>query len=217
MRITPIQIKAARAMLGWSREDLAAKTGLQSRTITNIEDSTTQARSGNIAKIEAALTAGGVDFLPDQGVRPRNDILTVITGADAWLRLLDDIYYTLTQPTAPKELLFHCGDDRLSSEAAIQSELRLRQAGIRVRSTVAASNDYLLFPVAEYRGIADGDFENAATAIYADCVATLLHTENRVIVIKNAVFAESQRKLFNIVWRNGKLYTQTTAKVTYAI
>lgn len=215
MQITPIQIKAARAMLGWSREDLAAKTGLQSRTITNIEDSSTQARSGNLAKIEAALTDGGVDFLPDQGVRPRNDILTVISGTDAWLRLLDDIYYTLTQPTASKEVLFHCGDDRLSSEAAIESERRLRGAGIRVRSTVSADNDYLLFPLGEYRGIDAADFQSSAMAIYADRVATLLHTENRVIIIKNTTFADNQRKLFNMVWRNGSPFTTTTAKVTY--
>jgi ribosome-binding protein aMBF1 (putative translation factor) len=57
------QIKAARALLEWSQEDLAAKAGLSLPTVTRLE------MRGKIrvsdeakAKMEAALEAAGIEF-----------------------------------------------------------------------------------------------------------------------------------------------------------
>ena len=61
--ITPAQIRAARAMLGWKQTDLAAQAGVSEISIKNIERGTTDPRGSTLAKLQAAFEAAGVHFL----------------------------------------------------------------------------------------------------------------------------------------------------------
>ena len=65
--ITPAQLRAARAMLGWKQTDLAAASGVSEISIKNIERGATDARTSTIGKIETAFTSAGILFL-DPGV-----------------------------------------------------------------------------------------------------------------------------------------------------
>ncbi|MCK1368300.1 helix-turn-helix transcriptional regulator [Bradyrhizobium sp. 62] len=71
------QIKAARALLGWSQEDLAAAAGVSIPTIKRLEacDGALGGRADTGTKILDALHTGGVEFLGEngggQGVRLR--------------------------------------------------------------------------------------------------------------------------------------------------
>ena len=65
--ISPAQIRAARAMLGWKQTDLAAAAGVSEISIKNIERGKTDARTSTMAKIESAVADAGVLFL-DTGV-----------------------------------------------------------------------------------------------------------------------------------------------------
>jgi transcriptional regulator with XRE-family HTH domain len=58
------QIKAARALLGWSQEDLASKSGVSYPTIARLEaaDGPIGGRSDTATKIRSALEAAGVEF-----------------------------------------------------------------------------------------------------------------------------------------------------------
>ena len=73
--VTPDQIRAARAALGWSAYKLAAKCGLSLRTIAGIESETgsTQTRKSTLLAIKATLEAAGIEFIgsPDDapGIR----------------------------------------------------------------------------------------------------------------------------------------------------
>lgn len=61
--ITPSQIRAARALLGWKQTDLAAAAEVSEISIKNIERGTTDPRGSTLGKIQAAFTAAGVQFL----------------------------------------------------------------------------------------------------------------------------------------------------------
>lgn len=61
--ITPGQIRAARAMLGWKQTDLAEASGISEISIKNIERGTTDPRSTTLAAIQAAFLKAGVVFL----------------------------------------------------------------------------------------------------------------------------------------------------------
>lgn len=65
--ITPAQIRAARALIGWKQTDLAAAAELSEMSIKNVEKDGADPRSSTLAKIEAAFEAAGVIFL-DPGV-----------------------------------------------------------------------------------------------------------------------------------------------------
>lgn len=61
--ITPAQIRAARALLGWKQSDLAAASGVSEISVKNIERGATDARGSTLAKLQEAFQAAGVQFL----------------------------------------------------------------------------------------------------------------------------------------------------------
>lgn len=66
------QIKAARALLAWSQEDLAAGSGVSYPTIARLETSDGElgGRSDTAAKIISALESAGVIFVAENGEGP---------------------------------------------------------------------------------------------------------------------------------------------------
>lgn len=69
--ITAEQIRAARAAIGWSAEQLAKNAGIVRRTIVAIEAShgSPTSHMQTLQKIRAALEAAGIEFIgtPDDG------------------------------------------------------------------------------------------------------------------------------------------------------
>ena len=62
--ISNLQIRAARALLGWSQQRLADEAGLSPITIKRLEGSeeTFQARFETVMKVKGAVEAAGVVF-----------------------------------------------------------------------------------------------------------------------------------------------------------
>jgi transcriptional regulator with XRE-family HTH domain len=60
--IDPAQIRAARALLGWSQHQLALAAGLSRPSIDNFEHERFQPRPRTIKAILAALNHAGVEF-----------------------------------------------------------------------------------------------------------------------------------------------------------
>lgn len=68
--IHPEQIRAARALLGWKREDLANASGLTVRTLVRIENAQTTPRQTTLETLSAALESAGIEFIPENGGGP---------------------------------------------------------------------------------------------------------------------------------------------------
>lgn len=68
--ITPAQIRAARALLGWTRQKLANESGVGHATLADYESGRTGAMlSTSIAKIADTFAAHNVVFIDRVGVR----------------------------------------------------------------------------------------------------------------------------------------------------
>jgi len=67
--ITIRQVKAARALLGWSQSDLAVRSGISEPTIARLEslDGELGGRANTAEKIRAALESAGLEFLDENG------------------------------------------------------------------------------------------------------------------------------------------------------
>jgi transcriptional regulator with XRE-family HTH domain len=65
--IMPAQARAARALIGWSQDELAAFSNIPKRTIVRFEASVGVPRRSTIAAIQAALEAAGVEFIFENG------------------------------------------------------------------------------------------------------------------------------------------------------
>lgn len=66
--IDAAQMRAARALLGWSQGELAERSGVSLPTIKRMESIGPGRSSGDtIAAVQKALEAGGVVFIPANG------------------------------------------------------------------------------------------------------------------------------------------------------
>lgn len=61
------QIRAARALLGWSQQDLADQAILSINAVKRLENGQSDPRLSTITAVQTALEAGGVEFLAATG------------------------------------------------------------------------------------------------------------------------------------------------------
>jgi transcriptional regulator with XRE-family HTH domain len=57
----PVQLRMARAAIGWGVRELAAKAGVTANTVTRIENGA-DAKQSTIERLQHALQAAGVEF-----------------------------------------------------------------------------------------------------------------------------------------------------------
>lgn len=71
--ITARQIRTARALLGWSQQQLADKAIVSLNAVTRIERGKVDSRLSTLKAIEKALIKAGIEFIPagekGEGVR----------------------------------------------------------------------------------------------------------------------------------------------------
>lgn len=65
--ILPAQARAGRALIGWTRDELAAQSGLPGRTVARFELGDGISRPSTVAAIRTALEAAGVEFIEENG------------------------------------------------------------------------------------------------------------------------------------------------------
>lgn len=70
MMISAKQIRAARALIGWTQADLAKAAGLSIAALNNLEREVTDPRGSTLNAIETALREGGVEIISDRGHSP---------------------------------------------------------------------------------------------------------------------------------------------------
>jgi transcriptional regulator with XRE-family HTH domain len=68
--ITPEQCRAARALLAWSQQDLAEKSGVGIVTVHQLEAGASQPRRATADVVRRALEAAGVEFIEENGGGP---------------------------------------------------------------------------------------------------------------------------------------------------
>jgi predicted transcriptional regulator len=69
LKVSVRQIKAARALLGWSQDDLAKKSGISAPTVKRLEavDGDIGGRAETGEALVATLREAGVEFIPENG------------------------------------------------------------------------------------------------------------------------------------------------------
>ncbi|MGO4831126.1 multiprotein-bridging factor 1 family protein [Rhizobiaceae sp. 2RAB30] len=69
--LTMEQCRGARAMLGWSQDDLAREANVARQTVADFERGARMPIANNLASMATALEAAGIELLVDNGLRLR--------------------------------------------------------------------------------------------------------------------------------------------------
>lgn len=71
--ITARQIRAARALLGWSQQELADRSIISTNALNRLERGLVDSRTSTLAAVQSALVKGGIEFIAEdakgEGVR----------------------------------------------------------------------------------------------------------------------------------------------------
>ena len=65
----PVQIKMARAAVGWGVRELAEKAGVTANTVTRIENGA-DAKQSTMNRLQHALEIAGIEFIDENGGGP---------------------------------------------------------------------------------------------------------------------------------------------------
>lgn len=200
--ITGKQIRAARMLLEWDAEDLAAKAGVTRETIFNIERSVFRPRPATLEKIINAFDAGGVVFNGDRGVELRDDTVQKIEGDGYYLRFLDQVHSYMRGKKG--SVLFLNTDDSLSSADVVRANKQMMEDGIKCLYLCKENPTKLSFPPEYYRAVPEKYYRNGLLVVYDDFLAASVRGK-MIVVFKNAEVASSVRKLFELIWSIGRM------------
>jgi len=204
MYLEASQIRAARALLDWTVEDLAKATSLNKDSIKNAERSHTQPRAQTMTLIREAFERAGVIFLDGSGVKLRSDIVRTIEGDDALKRFLDDVYSSVLRSGG--EIFIAGLDENKFVEAIGEKYLnnhldRIAKIGVKERLLIEEGDSNLVANKLSYKWIPKRYFSPTPMYIYANSVAMVYWGPPiKVVVIDNKDFHVLCSGMFNFVW-----------------
>lgn len=205
--VTARQIRAARALLDWSQDDLADACDLSIATIRKFETGQISPRDTTLQAISFALEARGIEFHGISGVRLNDQDVELIEGVDCFVRLVDHMYDYMHGSKG--EVLFMNSDPARASETEWATSERLASAGVTFRLLVGEGYELFRPPLDNIRCVPKKYFKYNLIAIFKDKVAISIYSrglENhmgKVSVIKSASLANAMRGTFEFMWDHG--------------
>jgi transcriptional regulator with XRE-family HTH domain len=201
------QLRAARAHLDLSQDDVAAAASITKSTLSNIERGATEASSRSLQLLQAFYERRGLRFTDEDGIRAvKNDVIC-FEGADGFHAFMIDVIETLTRE--PGTYCVSNVDEKnwlkwLGVEEAVRLRDRISSIpGIFCHILVKEGDNMQFAPYADYRYVsADLFYDNTSYYVYADKLALIRFEPDNVIVriLHNRYFTESFKLMFYRFW-----------------
>ena len=206
--IAASQIRAARAMLNRSQQEIAEVCGIAKGTLSEIENEHSPGKAATLHALQLYFENRGLEFIEGDGVRRSLTGLRRYEGAQGFREFYDDLYETartvggdLCLFNGVSELVLKwLGEDhrRLQVERmlAIKDRYRYRVI-VEHGDTTAFGSEY-----AEYRWFPPDLFNDKTLFIYGPKVAFVNFDNDdvQVLVIDQQEIADTQRLFFNQAW-----------------
>jgi DNA-binding XRE family transcriptional regulator len=208
--ITPSQIRAARALIGWTQSGLAQAAGVSRSTIAAIEKETGDVNPTLeiFEKIRTVFEENQVEFLTQHGVRLRNPVIYEDDLPGANRRLLEDIYNVSSRfkfNTGVSDILIY-GLREEDAQRSVGDYLaehveRLKVDGLREKILCGPDTRTFVGPRSSYRRLSELDSSISPVHIYGDKIA-IVHWRPKefVISMESRPFANAVRAMFYELW-----------------
>ena len=208
MSISPRQIKAARALLDWSQDDLSEKCGISSQSIRSIEKEQTQPKQATLETIAHILDKAGVQVLPNDGVSIKGINTYRYYGTDGFRTFFDEVY-EVAKNEGGDIVLYNTNPEKwrdLHGEEWMQTHIKRMDEckdNFTFRATVQEDTSlYVGSRYGQYRWIPEKYYYEQSFYVYGDRLALLDFSDKtiNIMVIKSKSFSDSFRNIFNVVW-----------------
>jgi DNA-binding XRE family transcriptional regulator len=220
--ISSAQLRAARALVDWTRNDLAKLAGVSPETIKNIEHNIFRPQEETSLKLERAFTMHSVEFTENDGVRLRKDSVIRFEGVDGFKKFMDDVYnvavgVSKSNTSDEYPICLSCSDDGLFTkflgEYFDQHARRMNELSkIKVKILMKDKPSFKLpeetvkNSYREYRWFTEQHVGNVPFYVYGDKLGILIFEKDNVsiVVISSAPVAKAYREQFAVLWNSSK-------------
>jgi transcriptional regulator with XRE-family HTH domain len=203
------QMKAARALLDWSQDDLANATNLSVATIRKLELGHISPRHTTMDVIRRAFEDNGLEFVEPDGVRHRPEDIGIYQGHDGFKTFFNDVYQTMAKNGG--DVVVVCASEAPFSQAFGDEYRflhydRMKALKNHVRVKCIVTNDNATLPAkeyCEYRWISKHYVDSVPFYVYGDKYAIIVFEADpspKVIVIQSPVVSRAFRQQFNSMW-----------------
>jgi len=220
--ITGPQLRAARGLLGWNREELAQFAKVSPETVKNIETGTFRPQAETEQKIYRAFAERDVHFTDYEGVQLRKDTVTRYEGVDGFKKFMDSVYEVAKDPVSAtggdKPICISSVDDRLFAKylgdylpihikrmnelKGLSTHILIHDKPHTLTAEESKGQSYR-----EYRRLPEQIVGNVPFYVYGDKLAILMFegaNAPQIVVIGSALVAKAYREQFNVIWKAAK-------------
>lgn len=207
------QIRAARALLDMSQDDLAAAAGLTPQAIRKIESGEVQPREGTVADIVSVFNYRGLEFTDFDGVRRKPNDVEIFEGPERFNDFYEFIFEYLKKNGG--DVCIGSSNAKLYAKYRKDPEVHrqrmrdLSKAG-KVRFRILAEEgdqNLTASSYAEYRWQPKENFAPTSFYAFGDCLALVSFIHDPapyVVLLKSGPFAQAYRQAFDIAWERAK-------------
>lgn len=212
MLVTANQIKAGRALIDWSAQDLGDRVGVGKTMISAIETGRSSGSMEVMSAIVYALQSGGVEFTEDGGVRPRQSKINIYRGHEGFKTFFDDVYEVAKTEEKPDICLTNVNEaeyDRwLASYEPVHTKRMAQLGNVKLRVLMKERDTHLTSTAyCEYRWVPEEQFADVSLYIFGSKVAFIEFSKGdvSVTVVDNKAVTETLRKMFELGWVNASM------------
>ncbi|MDD3370371.1 MAG: helix-turn-helix transcriptional regulator [Alphaproteobacteria bacterium] len=219
------QIRAARAILNWSREELAAAAKVSLATVRKLEMGEGSSRNATIDAIKFVLESAGIEFLGLEGVRIRPSGISIYEGKVGGADFMEDLRQAvgkygadvnIVTPTAA-DFARYCGVQRILD---LDILLKLNSSNV-IRCIMTDESEALISsPRFQFRIISKNYVDPVPFCLYGSKYALAVPNGepfSKLITIDSAKMAALANRHFVSLWEKATPLFMASAKQSRAL
>lgn len=202
-------MRAARALLDFSQEEVAKAIHVATNTFSKIESGKSGISIEHMKDIQRFYEQHGIEFIPNDGIRKRQGQIIEYKNAEGFRAFMDDVYETVrtqgglicVHNVSPDNWIKWLGKEW--NAAHTERMLKIKKS-FDYRITIKKNDYNLIGRHAEYRWLPERSWNDQSFYAYGDRLALMLFEPEAVNirVIHSKQFAAGFRALFSLAWEH---------------
>ena len=205
--ITPMQMRAARAMLDLSQGEVAAYLGIAANTLSNIEAGKSDVPASRLKDIQDYYEGHGLDFTQDEGVKRKSSDVIVYKGHEGFTQFRSDVL-AMAKKGSLDICVSNVDERNFSRWGGTEMNAQYREEMSKIDDVTCriivkkGDMNFVASGFAEYRWADETDFGDIPFYIFGDKTAIIPFSENElhIFIIHHSLITKFYRQQFESNW-----------------